>query len=156
MCTQYTMCEVWQPISELPSLTVGSGLSESRQLKPNVITVFAKGLDKRLRMGMALCLWYSRDTIVRTPLTTACPLSCEGSAHHRHAVKGRHHAPAFVPWPLPIMTSLSPHSWRGQGTGRRGVKDRSVAHGARAEAYSMQQQVLAANTWEVAAKLHSS
>lgn len=125
MCVHSTLCVVWQLISELPSLSVGSGLSESQQLKPNVITVSVKGLDKRLRMGMAPSAWYSRDTIVRTSLTTACPLSWISSPRAHGESDGIARL-LFVPWPPPIMTSLSPHSWRGQGAGRRGVKDRSA------------------------------
>lgn len=126
VCVHSTLCEVWQLISKLPSLSVGSGLSESQQLKPNVITVSVKGLDKRLRMGMAPCAWYSRDTIVRTSLTAACPLSWISSPWARGESNGIARLLFLCRGPPPIMTSLSPHSWRGQGAGRRGVKDRSA------------------------------
>ena len=138
MCTYahgWAVCmKVWQPsLCCLPN-SVDSGFSESPQLKPNVITVFVKGLDRRLKGGYS-CV-YLCDVVGGTILCwasssysfliKACPLSWEGSAHHRLVMMWRHCAPAFVLWPLLIMAPLSSHSWRGQDAGRRGVKDRSV------------------------------
>lgn len=128
---------MWQPSPGCLSNSVDSGFPESQQLEPNVITVFVKRLDKRLRGGYGcvcscMCVW----NVVGVPLwgfsssysslNTACPSSCEGSAHHRRAMKWVHCATVFVLWLPLIMTPLSFHSWRGQGAGRRGVKDRSA------------------------------
>lgn len=117
-----TLCEVWQLISELPSLSIGSGLSESQQLKPNVITVFVKGLDERLRMGMAPCAWYSRDTIVRTSLTAACPLSWINSPRARGKSGGIARACFCAVAPADNDISVSPQLKRPRSWKKRSLR----------------------------------
>lgn len=114
-------------------LTLDSGFSESQQLKPNVITVFVKGLDKRLRVGMALHVWYGLGTIVWSFLASSCRqlshCSFLRTVKDQLTISMRwsdYIVPAFVPQLPTIMTPLSSHSWRGQRTGRRGVKNRSA------------------------------
>lgn len=55
VCARTHMPRVYVSVTAVtdvpPRLFTGRGFQRSQQLKPNVITVFVKGLDKRLRGG---------------------------------------------------------------------------------------------------------
>ena len=71
----------------------------SLQLKPNVITVFVKGLDKRLRGGYGACvrmIWHCEELHRHIPPSLRLVLwAVEGSAHHRLLMKWLHCVSAF-------------------------------------------------------------